>query len=621
MSTFFLYTHQGKLLEQADINRIAAKLVHFSWVKTSVYSDNNLQLVYTANKSDRMRIFKNQEKGLTFFLQGDIFESSRGIEKIDESIAGYTLESQIIKRYLESGISSCVGLNGMYNLLVWDEKIHTLEIAGDRLGMFQIFFATLDNGRFAITSDLITLKSIIGYTPKISKRGIFDLLYMGTAFENRTVLEGVERLLPNASYNISNGILKLLSEFRLPFSKERWGYVTPRLLDELEYYYLKAIKRQFEPKDKIAFFQSGGKDSRIFSHFLNQAGIVPNCITLGERHHGEVFLAQWICKILKFPWQRIPISQNFNARYAEDFLEIDSFSGRIFGPFFMEAVQRLCNKYEYITANFLNDGINGCGLAKGKFEKSMSAHEVLETYQARWRTSFFSDSDLEKLFPESGRDWLAEYKKEVHNLFCRLAEEPSQMLIAFYLRLNERFKIGGALRSINAATPIRLPCIDNDLIDFLFSLPPALLFERQLLDIFLEKRVGKLSAIPMDQNSSQYCALTPSLKNELRIKLWLIYNKNIKFPYLGFINPISTTTQFYVQAFSMRDRGFRQLKNRAAALVLCLEGILDVQTAKELLAKEPPKCIDHILLGNTTRSLITSILIAKSFNSSENQDD
>jgi len=613
VSAFFFYYHNNNPLNQKSIDDISKGLVHFPWVKVEMYSNDNLQLVYTVNKTDGMQVFRSKEDNLTFFLQGNIFESSKGIEKIDEDNEEYTLENQIIKRYLKNGVSSCVGLNGIYNLLIWNDRTSVLEIGGDRLGILQVFFAPLGNGHFVATSDIITLKSIPGYGPKINKRGIFDLLYMGIAFENRTVLEGVERLLPNACYRISSGQLRLIDEFKLSFSKERWGYVIPKILDELEYCYVQAIKRQLSPEDKIVFFQSGGKDSRFFSYFLKQAGVIPHCVTMGENHHGEVFLSKAIDKTLGFPWKRTPVTQNYEFTYVQQYLRMSNFSVRIAPIYQIEAISKLSRDVDYVTSTYMGDLIFGKRLGECKLEKANNTYDALNNYFEFLREALFPEEALEKLFPKSGQDWIIENRREAIDVFIRLGNEPYQTILAYDLRSVGRFKLIGMMRSIYDAFPMSLPCIDNDLMDFTFSLPPSLLGKKLILDIFLMQRASNLAAIPLDQNSFNFLGLIPSLRTQLKFKLWHSYVEKVKLPTLRAVSPVSSTTQFYFDVFSLQDKGFQEVKNKAFSAVPCLEGILDIPTAVEILKRPLPSGIDHITPSNALRSLIAVIFTAESF--------
>ena len=615
MSSFFLYFNDGNPENSVKPEVIGPQLVHFPWVQWKSFKNKNLQIIYTENKSDVLNIFPDSNNKLLFILHGHILESDAGITRIDQGDSEYSIQNQIRKRYVQGGINSCIGLNGQYNFLVWNAESSTLEIANDRLGISQIFYARIDEHRFVLTTDIVTLKSVPGHTPKINRRGIFDLLYTGIAFEERTVLEGVTRLLPNTSYKTNTKSLNLIEEKCLPFSNKNWGAVLPSLLDELEQKYLKSIKRVFTDKDKVLFLQTGGKDSRLYSHFLKIAGITPQCVTAGEWHHAEVYLARELSKALDFPWSRINIEDDCSLKYLSDTLELDSFSRRVLPSLgSMNAIGKLVQNYDYTTGTFLGDATIGNDYVATKIKLGKNIQERVDNYLECWRPYFHSEDELRQLFPTDGDDFIKEYKKDLVSLFNKLNIDPYNQILALEIRANCRFKIGGLIRQLGAATSLRLPCLDNDLMDFSFSIPRALFNGRILINLFLIQRSKKLATIPLDQNSKRGTSLYRGLKQELKYKCWCNYIERVKFPLLrisGYPSPL--TTQSYVHTFSLKEQGFQRMLKDSSNSLLHLQDILNVKISDEFLSRPLPEGDNHIRPGNALRSLVTAAQIAKTF--------
>jgi len=615
MSLFFYICDVAeKKLQKTTRDRIKGQFANTAKILINEYSEDHLQLIYTASHKECLQIFYNERKDLVFFLQGCIFESVNGLDNIGPDNSGNSLKNQIVKRYIAKGIASCTGLNGMYNLIVWDKKRRCLEIAGDRLGILQLFFASLGNGALVITTDIIALKHIPGYRPKISRRGLFDLFYRGIAWGGRSILENVDRLLPNACYRVSNLTLTLIDKYRLLFSDKRWSNSLEKTLDELEHYYVQAIKRQMLPRDTVVFLQSGGKDSRIFSYFLNQAGIIPHCFSRGANHHGDVYLAKETSKALCFPWKRIQAGKDFYPDIAKRILEIDSFSLHVFDTSGEEMIGRLPLEPDYITTAYLGDVIFGSPIRLGNIKENNDALFAFTNYFNYVRSGFLSDAELKELFPQDGERWLADYHQEALKSFLDSGDTPFQMLIGNSLLTAGRFKHGSFLRNIYASFSVRAPNLDNDLMDFIFSLPIGFLDNRHLLDVFLMQRAKRLGAIHLDQNYHRYKALVFSPRQKLKFSMWHNYVRAIKLPILSIFDPLSATTQFYIQIFSLRHKGFQEIKNTTFSRVHCLEDILDVSKAKEIFQRPLPSSKDHIIPGNTLRSMITAVIAVDAFN-------
>ena len=616
MSAFFLYFNDGNPDLAIKPEVIGPQLVHFPLVQWKSFQSKHPQIIYTENKSDTLNIFPDKHNKLLFIIHGYILESEGGITRIDKGESEYSIQNQMRKRYEQGGINSCIGLNGQYNFLVWDPEKSILEIANDRLGISQIFFAHIDDHRFVVTTDIVTLKSVPEYTPKISRRGIFDHLYMGIAFEERTILEDVTRLLPNTSYKASKNGLKLIEEKHLPFSNRNWGALLPELLDELENRYINAIKHSFKDTDKILFLQTGGKDSRLYSHILKKAGIIPQCITAGEKHHAEVYLAREVSRALGFPWQRIPYENKSSLEHLSESLKLDSFSRRILPAIgSMNVISQLARDYDYITGTFLGDVIIGFDYLSPEIKFGKNEKERAENYLNRWRKHSYSENELRQLFVNDGDELISEFKIDIENLMRKLSHDPQYQLVSLEMRANGRFKVGGVLRELIATAPFRLPCLDNDLMDFTFSMPPALYAGRLLIDLFLIQRNQNLAAIPLDLNSKRAQSLHRGYKQELKYKLWSNYIEKVKLPLLqntGYTSPL--TTQSYIHSFSLKERGFQKMLMDSSDSVKSLEGVLNVNVARNLLNRPLPAGDNHIGPGVALRSLVTVTQIAKTFN-------
>lgn len=612
MSHLFLSTQPENTLDEQAVTAISQQITHYPWVKAAAHNQDGLTLIFSANKTDKMKIFKDQPSGLTFILQGEIVESMSGIAKIDETSQEYQLGHQVIQRYKTTGIEFCAGLNGMYTLMVWDSAKQQIEIATDRHGLIQLFYAPLGNGQFILTTDLCALKHVPNYSPQYDKKGVFDLLYLGVAFQQRTLLQGVERLVSNASYRIQNGKLQLVKRSFALFTKSRFDALLPKILDDLEFYYTQAVQRHIPENDRGVFFQSGGKDSRVYSHFLKKAQRAPHCVTIGENYHAEVFFSRDVSRTLGLSWERSSLQKDFHSLYTQHYLEIDNFSSRGIPPFLNDIINQKGIEWDYSTATFLGDPTFGSILHKVKLKNLDDPRIVFNNFLEYSRAGEFSESQLNELFPGEADGLIADFKKEAFELFLGMGHEPYQMLINFESQNNGRFKVGSVVRNVHAGIPIRLPCLDQDLQEFVHSLPLNLLYDRALLDIFLSQRVKKLAAIPLDTNQKESTALIRSIKKEIKFKGWYGYTNKIKLPLLQLFHSTLPTTQFYLSIFSMKDKGFQSYKNNVLPQLPALKNILNVSKAEAYLKQDPPAGMDHINPGNATRAMITLFSSARS---------
>lgn len=599
MSSFFIYYNQKNPLPTSQIEKISGGLRHYSWTKTKHHSVDNL-LIVESFPHHGIKIFTDTSKKIFFILQGDIFHSDNGLIK-----KGATLEDNITHLYLEKGIEACVGLNGTYNLFVWNSDKRYLETASDRMGLRQAFYSQVPNG-FVLTSNIFCLKYLPDLNIELDQQGIFDLLSLGTAYEDRTLFKNVIRLLPNSCYRIQDGKLHPINTFFFNFTQKRWGQTILESLDGLEHYYTQAIKRQFTPENKILFLQSGGKDSRILSLMFKKSGITPDCVTAGENHFGEVFLTKDVDQILDFPWKKINISQDFDMDYSDLHLKMNSASSMIYVSFFIEIINQLRDGWDFSTAGLFADTFTGSTIMTAGKQIPENPQHAFQNYFQHWRNGLINAEESKKLFPGKGKQLTEQYELENLKLFLKCGNLPYQMILGFGLRTNNRFKVGSAFTFVDAGISMRLPCLDIDFQDFIFSLPPNMLFDRFLLDLYLIHRGEKINTIPLDKNSWRYEPLVRAFKSELKYKIKLNWINNILIPCLKKINPVHATNQSYVSLLSMDQRGSQRMLKDALKNAELTEGLMDVDAVKSILSK-PADSNNHITSSKVKRSLIAII--------------
>jgi hypothetical protein len=272
----------------------------------------------------------------------------------------------------------------------------------------------------------------------------------------------------------------------------------------------------------------------------------------------------------------------------------------------------LPGEWDYLLSSFISDPLFGEGLKIAELQDYNNNLKPFQNYFKFWRKTYFSEEELKNLFGSDTNEFISNYHKEAYGFYCDSAAEPYQRMIAFGIFTDCRFKVGALVNCLNATCPIRLPCVDNDLMDFLFSLPPYLLYSRHLVDLYLIEKSKALASIPFDQNSRKCKALVYNFRAQLNYKLWYI-NQEIKIHMLRSFNLARATTQAYRQSFSLHDQGFKKIRQKTYDFLPSLEGLLDIDTAKKLLNKPIPRHLNHVDAGNSIRALISAVWAVNTF--------
>lgn len=150
-------------------------------------------------------------------------------------------------------------LDGMYAVAILDKRRRILHLIRDRLGEKPLFIASFENG-FAYASDMSILAALPGVDKDISLDGLNDYLALHYVPGRKTILNGVQRVLPGEVVTI--GLEKLECNFEryyFPPIGEYQKISDDELAERIE----TAVVSRLVSDVPVGVFLSGGLDSSI----------------------------------------------------------------------------------------------------------------------------------------------------------------------------------------------------------------------------------------------------------------------------------------------------------------------------------------------------------------------
>lgn len=214
---------------------------------------------------------RNQDGTVCIVYNGELynFKSERALlEKL-----GYKFESTsdtevVLRMYEHYGDDFLKRMRGMFALAVYDRRRgpgrERLLLARDQLGIKPLLYTT-SNGRFVFASEIKTLLSSGLIEPEIDPVSLRHLLTYGSICQPRTILRGVEMLLPAHRLIIENGTRRLDRYWSLGIDRRPELRHQPyeSLVDELASVLEESVRLQAVADVPVGAFLSGGIDSSL----------------------------------------------------------------------------------------------------------------------------------------------------------------------------------------------------------------------------------------------------------------------------------------------------------------------------------------------------------------------
>ena len=177
-------------------------------------------------------------------------------------------DSEVLLASLNREGGDCLDkLRGMFAFACWDEEKKEGLLARDPLGIKPLYYYHAPGGELYFASEIRALLASGTVPRRLSRRGIYGYLRMGTVPEPDTMIEGVRLLGAGSKLRWKDGKISIERYWTLPVASNGSGDgdVSNALQD--------TVKHHFESDVPVGIFLSGGKDSASVLSLARQIGI------------------------------------------------------------------------------------------------------------------------------------------------------------------------------------------------------------------------------------------------------------------------------------------------------------------------------------------------------------
>jgi asparagine synthase (glutamine-hydrolysing) len=168
------------------------------------------------------------------------------------------------------GAEGLAALDGMFAFALWDARSGTLLLARDRAGIKPLYYAPLPDGGVVFASELTALLQHPDVERKLDPRGLQSYFFSDYFHPPHTLVHGVKKLAPGCFVQWRDGRLSEPSAYwRLAFGAAPRGGaedLARRTWDHLR----RSVERQLMSDVPIGVFLSGGIDSSAVATLAQQ---------------------------------------------------------------------------------------------------------------------------------------------------------------------------------------------------------------------------------------------------------------------------------------------------------------------------------------------------------------
>jgi len=496
-----IYNFKGKPVLESQIKKMTDIMAHRGPDGEGIFIDKNLGLGHR-----RLAIIDlteaghqpmaNEKKDIWISYNGEIYNFpvlKKELEKLGHRFKSKTDTEVIIHSFEEWGIDCVKKFNGIFAFAIWDKKNKTLNLARDRYGIKPLYYWQNQNV-FLFASEIKAFLQHPEFKTILDPEVLLEYFTFQNTFSYKTLFKGV-KILPQGSFlqiSFKDGPrFNLKKYWDFNFSEDKNKESEEEYLEELDRLFKQAVKRQLVSDVEIGSFLSGGIDTGSITAITSQ--FFPNlktfCIGFDltsasgiELSFDERKKAESLSHLYQTEHYEMVLKSGDLRRCMPDLiwhLE-DLRVGQSYPNFY---ASKLVSKFVKVCLSGAggDEFFGGYSWRYYRAMRSKNFNDYIENYYKYWQR-LVSNQTLKELFSpiknEVKNVWTQNIFRDVFNKNQTLPRTPDEYINQSLYFEAKTFLHGLLLvedkLSMAHSLEVRVPFLDNDLVDFAMKLPVRL---------------------------------------------------------------------------------------------------------------------------------------------------
>ncbi len=519
-------TQTNRLLSQ-----MGAAMSHREWFVVETHSDENagvgLGRIGVGIFNQEQQPICSEDGNLMVFLSGELYETDklrRGLEAKGHHFRDASDLELVLRLYQDRGEQFIHDLQGVFLLAIWNRCQQEITIANDRYGLCPLYY-THYNGKLVFAPEMKGVLCDPDFHKELDLVALAEYMRFQHLLGDKTFFEGL-KLLPNAvllRYSLQTDSLTVQPYWDLSQIPELPPTLTFEEATEEAGRLLKAAVDRLTGGDyRLGMYLSGGVDSRVILGLIRPNLLPITTITFGQRASRDVVYAGQIAAKVGTEHRYFEFT---DGRWIKDFV-----------GFHLELTEGFHSWIHAHGISILDQvrpsmEVNLTGFGGGQSAIDWESPDLLQApddlaFSSRLfhllsqETTWPSLNDVEErsLFSpriaprirdlafESFRSELAKYdhfpyyQRAAYFALC----VPDRRLFQYYTVFHR------------SHFEQRFPFYDYDYFEFVYALPPEMLYERRLRRAIIFKMMRPLAHVPYDKDD---LPITGSKASFIRAKL------------------------------------------------------------------------------------------------------
>ncbi|MBU1121653.1 MAG: asparagine synthase (glutamine-hydrolyzing) [Candidatus Omnitrophica bacterium] len=437
-----------------------------------------------------------EDKNFIISYNGEVYnfkELRKSLERKGVKFKSQSDTEVVLQSFIRWGVDSFNFFNGMFAFAVWDKKNKILTLARDRYGIKPLYYWQNDKV-FLFSSEIKAFLKHPEFRVDLDLETLLEYFTFQNTFTYKTMFKDVKILPPGHFLQIfSEGGLKIDIKQYWDFHFEEDAKIKSKseYIEELDRLFHQAIKWQLVSDVEVGSFLSGGIDSGSITaiaaqHFKNLktfcVGFDLSSASGLELSFDERKKAEYLSYLCQTEHYEIVLKSGDMQRCLPEVVWCleDLRMGQSYPNLY---ASKLASKFVKVCLSGIGSDEIFAGYPWRYYRtvRSKSFDEYIKGYYKYWQR-LVSNKDLKQLFSPIGEKirnvWTEDIFKNVFGNHKLIPQTP-QDYINHSLYFEAKTFLHGLLvmedkLNMSHSLEVRVPFLDNDLVDFAMKIPVEL---------------------------------------------------------------------------------------------------------------------------------------------------
>ena len=509
------------------LHHMAQAMRHEGWYQVDLYTGGGIGLgrVRLGFLNPEPQPIWNEDETLCIVMEGEIYDYQELKQKLITCGHRFHIDSDaefVLHLFEEVGEESASRLNGAFVAAIWDTQARKLWVINDRFGLQPLYYRQAGECLF-FAGHTAAFLADPDYTPKVDPIALAELLSFEHLLRDRTLLADVKLLPPSSILTFQDGRLSIRSYYDFQFPEHYQDRDEAWYVERWVHLMRQGVERRMRRDGPIGVQLSGGLDSRTVLAMIGRQHYPVHTFTFGVPGCDDARLAREVAAKQGAIHHFLELKPDYLCTLAEEGVMLTNGLNSCVHMHVLGTLRETAKIVNVLYTGSLGDSIMG-----GHLQRDLLAvyrPPVLARMLFRRYNNCFGAESHPRLFSDR---FYSRVEGMVFGEFAQALDESHATLSAnkrehYSIRQNDRRWILEGQNILRTRVVVRTPFYDNDLVDFMLTVPPGLRFDNYLYIRGLIQASPELAKVPYEKTGLPLapCARDLSIRANWQMRRWL----------------------------------------------------------------------------------------------------